>query len=91
MAYPTICPSCREGRCTECQAAGWDLPADFADNPEYAELTGGAFCVCAHGEPESDFQKSVREQLADAELLQRPDVVAGIQEALADETVEMPD
>lgn len=57
MAYVSICENCLNDKCDECLEV-WDV----AKGPE---SLGGAFCVCGHGEPESEFQKSVREDLKD--------------------------
>ena len=57
MAYPTICPSCLDGRHDECQT-----DEEFAKaSKQYPGLVGGWFCVCAHGGEENEFQRSVRE------------------------------
>lgn len=62
MAYVTICEPCLEGRHQECDAGReHDLTIEQVQGVDADEVCGGGFCVCGHGEPESDFQKSVRE------------------------------
>lgn len=55
MAYVTICVPCREGRHGECE-----ISASHKE-PEVEHGYGGWMCVCAHGGPETEFQRSVRE------------------------------
>ena len=58
MAFPTICPTCLEGRHDECEQGA--LLAEKV--PEESELAGSWICVCAHGGKETPFQREVRER-----------------------------
>jgi hypothetical protein len=61
MAYPTICPECQAGAHGHCSKRFVEeREAVLRENPD---LIGGPLCVCAHGGPESKFQKNVRERV----------------------------
>jgi len=57
MAYPTICAPCRKGEHAECE-----ISLQLKE-PGRDVGYGGWMCVCAHGGPENDFQKSVRQRI----------------------------
>ena len=62
MTYPTICEPCLDGRHEDCEVSVNPLnPTDIA-----AGVCGGGYCVCAHGENETPFQRLVWEQAQQA-------------------------
>jgi hypothetical protein len=54
MAYPTICETCLKGEHDKCLVSAQAVGKSYG--------YGGWFCVCAHGGPENEFQREVRER-----------------------------
>lgn len=58
MAFVSICNSCLDENHEEC-LKHWDTPKQIPGQ----FVCGGGICICKHGEPEGEWEKSVRESL----------------------------